>query len=42
MLNESMDKAKPFGRGQEQAEAMLGKRNCSRPATKRAAPGSSA
>ena len=24
MLNESMDKAKPFGRGQEQAEAMLG------------------
>ena len=24
MLNESMDRAKPFERGQEQAEAMLG------------------
>jgi hypothetical protein len=34
MLNESMHRAKPFERGQEQAEAMF-----ARPATKRAALG---
>jgi len=40
MLNESMHRAKPFERGRSRPKQCSAcKRSCSRPATKRAAPG---